>query len=124
MRRYSFSMNVTFPLLVLLLAGLAVSGQAQADGDPVSLPQEGRYAVEPYAGAALHLEGTFMRSANEIQVIATQVGNQVFSTNLGFFVREQDFSDVFHRPYAAGLDVSYGLTPMTEIFGGVSCTRA
>jgi hypothetical protein len=103
---------------------VAVAAQAQADGDPVSLPKEGRFTVEPHAGSALHLEGTFIRSANETQVIATQVGNQVFSTNLGFFVREQDFSDTFHRPYSAGLDVSYGLTPMTEIFGGVSYTRA
>ena len=57
-------------------------------------------------------------------MLNSQVGNQIFSTNIAFLVHEQRFSEAFHRPHKFGVDIDYGLSPLMEVFGGVSYTNA
>lgn len=117
-------MKFAISVFACLLAFFVLPGAVSAESGSLSLPEAGRFNFTPHAGTSLQLEGTFVGSATETQVLNTQVGGSVFSTNLGFVVHEQSFADVFHRPHTVGIDINYGLSPMTEVFGGVSYTRA
>lgn len=113
-------MRKTVAPLGVLLALVLAAAPARAGDGLVSLPRPGEFAFEPHAGTAIGVGGTFVKSATEVLSQSTSVGGLVFSTALGFETERRDFADVFEKPLQAGVDLSYGLTEATELFGGLS----
>lgn len=112
-------------LVWLASAAICLAGlPAQADHGLVSLPKRDRFSVEPFAGTAITVGGTFVQEFSEVLTQAGTVAGTTFSTALGFDVPNRDFSDVFEAPVEIGVQLNYGLSELSEIFGGVSYMRA
>ena len=113
------------PLLFLFGAALDLAGTpVLADDDQIALPKRGGFSVEPYAGTAAAIGGTFVKEFSEVLTQTGTVGGQTFSTALGFDVPNRDFSDVYDAPHEVGVQLNYGLSDHSEVFGGVSYMRA
>ena len=97
---------------------------AGADDDQIALPERGGFSVEPYAGTAAVIGGTFVKEFSEVLTQNGTVGGLTFSTALGFDVPNRDFSDVYELPQEVGVQLNYGLSDVSEVFGGVSYMRA
>lgn len=97
---------------------------AQAVDGLVSLPKRDRFSVEPFAGTAVTVGGTFVKEFSEVLTQTGTVAGTTFSTSLGFDVPNRDFSDVYETPVEIGIQLNYGLSDLSEIFGGVSYMRA
>lgn len=110
-------------LLALVIFGFACL-PAHADDGLVSLPKRDRFSVEPFAGTALTVGGTFVKEFSEVLTQAGSVGGVAFSTALGFDVPNRDFSDVYETPQEVGVQLNYGLSDASEVYGGVSYMRA
>lgn len=112
-------------LLLLTCAVLmgAVS-DAQADDGLARMPETGRFTVEPFAGTAVAVGGTFVKEFSEVLTQTGTVAGQTFSTALGFDVENRDFSDVYDPAQEVGIQLNYGLSSRAEVFGGVSYMRA
>jgi len=112
-------------LAVLVLAGLVLSAdRVSAEDGLVNLPRAGQVSVEPFAGAAFTVGGTFVREFSEVLTQTGTVAGQTFSTSLGFDVENRDFSDVYDAPREVGIQLNYGLSESAEVFGGVTYMRA
>lgn len=112
---------------LLVLAGVALAlgaAPAGADEDQIAVPKRGGFSVEPYAGTAATIGGTFVKEFSEVLTQTGTVAGQTFSTALGFDVPNRDFSDVYDAPREVGVQLNYGLSDRSEIFGGVSYMRA
>jgi len=96
----------------------------QADDGLPGLPAAGQFTVEPFAGTALAVGGTFVKEFSEVLTQTGTVAGQAFSTSLGFDVENRDFSDVYGIPQEVGIQLNYGLSDRAEVFGGVSYMRA
>lgn len=113
------------PLAFLICAVMVfAAAPARSDDGLVSLPKRGSFSVEPYAGTAAAIGGTFVKEFSEVLSQVGTVAGQPFSTALGFDVPNRDFSDVYDAPHEAGVQLNYGLSDVSEIFGGVSYMRA
>jgi hypothetical protein len=110
----------------LFLSSLLLIAPSLADAEEgsVSLPMRDRLTVEPYAGTTFAVGGTVLREFSEVLTQSANVGGVPFSTALGFEVRERDFSDVFETPQEIGVQLNYGVSDLSELFGGVSYMRA
>jgi hypothetical protein len=113
----------TLRMVAVVVLGYAVF-PAYADDGLVSLPKRDRLAVEPYAGTAVGVGGTFVKEFSEILAQTGTVAGSTFSTALGFDVPNRDFSDVYDAPQEVGVQLNYGLSDLSEVFGGVSYMRA
>jgi len=112
-------------LALLASAAICVGAfPAQAGDGLVSLPKRDRFSVEPFAGTAVTAGGTFVKEFSEVLAQAGTVGGITFSTALSFDVPNRDFSDVYETPVEVGVQLNYGLSDLSEIFGGVSYRRA
>lgn len=111
------------PLIAAVAIGFATP-PAHADDGLVSLPKRDRLSVEPFAGTAVAVGGTFVQEFSEILAQTGTVAGATFSTALGFDVPSRDFSDVYEAPQEVGVQLNYGLDDRSEVFGGVSYMRA
>lgn len=113
------------PLIFAACAAfILASTPVLADNDQVVLPKRGGFSVEPYAGTAATIGGTFVKEFSEVLTQTGTVAGQTFSTSLGFDVPNRDFSDVYDAPHEVGIQLNYGLSDLSEVFGGVSYMRA
>jgi len=116
-------MRAAIGLVAAMVSGIAAF-PVHADDGLVALPQRGHVSVEPYAGTAVGVGGTFVIEFSEILSQTGTVAGTTFSTALGFDVPNRDFSDVYETPQEIGVQLNYGLGDLSEIFGGVSYMRA
>jgi hypothetical protein len=104
------------------------NGSAQAYGIP-SLPQKGKWSFNPVMGTELDIGGTFVNSANEIFEQADTLYGITLSlhpliSDVTLTAEEQEFDDVYDRPFVMGLGFNYGLSNHEEVFGNFTYTHA
>ena len=103
---------------------------AFAAGGLRSLPSKGAISIEPNIGTSFSVSGNFLDSAilnrgsGEIFTIS---GTAIAVGGIGGFIASitsRQFYDVYNTPYKIGLNLNYGLSNNSEVFGSVRYTQA
>ena len=88
------------------------------------LPLVGKFSIEPNIGTSFSVGGDFVSSASETVSGSIVVGSSTLAGGIAFTTEQRDFGDVYEAPIKIGLNLNYALSKTSEIFGGVSYTRA
>lgn len=112
-------------MLATAAAALALAAADAAAQSARNAPIQGRLSLNPTVGTDFDLkEKEFTRAATQDVTATGTVGGTAFSVGATFTTTKKDFSDVYDRPLVLGVDLSYGLSDRSEVFGVLGYTWA